>query len=168
MQLILHIDLPTNVDIDISCNITEFITSSSFFFLSLEFSTYKIMSSENRDNYISSFWIWMPFISFPWLEHLVPWLKANLSFTHYWVWYHLHSSHTLAKSCSKFSKPGFKSTWTVNFQMFKMDLEKAEEPEIKLPTSAGSSKKQESSRKNTYFCFTDYMKLLDCVDHNKL
>ena len=52
--------------------------------------------------------------------------------------------------------------------MFKMDLEKAEEPEIKLPTSAGSSKKQESSRKNTYFCFSDYMKLLDCVDHNKL
>ena len=37
--------------------------------------------------------------------------------------------------------------WTVNFQMFKVVLEKAEEPEIKLPTSAGSSKKQESSRK---------------------
>ena len=37
--------------------------------------------------------------------------------------------------------------WTVNFQMFKMDLEKTEEPEIKLPTSVGSSKKQESSRK---------------------
>ena len=35
----------------------------------------------------------------------------------------------------------------MNFQMFKLDLEKAEEPEIKLPTSAGSSKKQESSRK---------------------
>ena len=40
----------------------------------------------------------------------------------------------------------FKSMWTVNFQMFKLDLEKAEEPEIKLPTSVGSSKKQESSR----------------------
>ena len=39
--------------------------------------------------------------------------------------------------------------WTVNFQMFKLDLEKAEEPEIKLPTSAGSSKKQESSRKTS-------------------
>ena len=57
MQLILHIDLPTDFDIDISCNITEFITSNSFFFKSLEFSTYKSMSSENRDNYISSFWI---------------------------------------------------------------------------------------------------------------
>ena len=39
--------------------------------------------------------------------------------------------------------------WTVNFQMFKLDLEKAEEPEIKLPTSTGSSKKQESSRKTS-------------------
>ena len=59
----------------------------------------------------------------------------------------LHTSHTLAKYCSKFSKPGFSNTWTVNFQMFKLDLEKAEEPEIKLPTSAGSWEKQESSRK---------------------
>ena len=42
---------------------------------------------------------------------------------------------------TKFSKPGFNSTWTMNFQMFKLDLEKAEEPEIKLPTSAGSWKK---------------------------
>ena len=59
----------------------------------------------------------------------------------------LHSSHILVKWCSKFSKPGFSNTWTMNFQMFKLDLEKAEEPEVKLPTSAGSSKKQESSRK---------------------
>ena len=52
--------------------------------------------------------------------------------------------------------------------MFKLDLQKAEEPEIKLPTSAGSSKKQESSRKTIYFCFIDYAKYFDCVDHNKL
>ena len=52
--------------------------------------------------------------------------------------------------------------------MFKLDLEKAEKPEIKLPTSAGSSKKQESSRKNIYFCFIDYAKAFDCVDQNKL
>ena len=58
--------------------------------------------------------------------------------------------------------------WTVNFQMFKLVLEKAEEPEIKLPTSAGSSKKQESSRKTIYFCFIDYAKAFDCVHHNKL
>ena len=61
----------------------------------------------------------------------------------------LHLSQTLAKECSKFSKPGFSNTWTMNFQMFKLDLEKAEEPEIKLPTSAGSLKKQESSRKTS-------------------
>ena len=52
--------------------------------------------------------------------------------------------------------------------MFKLVLEKAEEPEIKLPTSTGSSKKQKSSRKNIYLCFIDYAKAFDCVDHNKL
>ena len=53
-------------------------------------------------------------------------------------------------------------------QMLKLVLEKAEESEIKLPTSAGSSKKWESSRKNIYFCFIDNAKAFDCVDHNKL
>ena len=52
--------------------------------------------------------------------------------------------------------------------MFKLVLEKAEEPEIKLPASTGSVKKQESSRKNIYFCFIDYAKPFDCVDHNKM
>ena len=52
--------------------------------------------------------------------------------------------------------------------MFNLVLEKAEEPEINSPTSAGSSKKQESSRKKIYFCFIDYAKAFDCVDHNKL
>ena len=61
----------------------------------------------------------------------------------------LQSSHTLVKSCSKFSKPGISNTWTVNFQMFKLVFEKAEEPEIKLPTSTGSLKKQKSSRKTS-------------------
>ena len=58
--------------------------------------------------------------------------------------------------------------WTANFQMFKLTLEKAEEPEIKLPTSAGSSKKQDSFKKNIYFCFIDYAKVFDCVHHNQL
>ena len=59
--------------------------------------------------------------------------------------------------------------WIVNFQMFKLDLGKVEEPEIKLPTFSGSLKKQESSRKkNIYFCFIDYVKVFDCMDHNKL
>ena len=61
----------------------------------------------------------------------------------------LHSSHMLAKYCSKFSKSGFNSTWIVCFQMFKLGLEKAEEPEIKSPTSVGSSRKEESSRKTS-------------------
>ena len=52
--------------------------------------------------------------------------------------------------------------------MFELNLDKAEEPEIKLPMSVGSQKKQENSRKNIYFCFTDYAKAFDCVDHNKL
>ena len=52
--------------------------------------------------------------------------------------------------------------------MFKLDLEKAEEPEIKLPTSVGLSKKAREFQKNIYFCFIDYIKVFDCVDHNKL
>ena len=52
--------------------------------------------------------------------------------------------------------------------MFKLVLEKAEEPEIKLPTSAVSSKKQESFRKNIYFCFIEYAKASECVGQNKL
>ena len=55
-----------------------------------------------------------------------------------------------------------------NFQVYKLGLEKAEEPEIKLPTSAGSSKKARKLQKNIYFCFIDYTKAFDCVDLNKL
>ena len=50
--------------------------------------------------------------------------------------------------------------------MFKLDLEKAEKAEIKLPIYVGSQKKQENSRKN--ICFIDYAKAFDCMDHNKL
>ena len=55
----------------------------------------------------------------------------------------------------------------MNVQMFKLVLEKAEEPEIKVPTSAGSWEKKEF-QKNIYFCFIDYAKAFYCVDHNKL
>ena len=58
----------------------------------------------------------------------------------------LHSSHMITKYCSKFSKPGFNSMWIMNFHTFKEDLEKEEVPEIKLPTSIGSSKKNENCR----------------------
>ena len=57
--------------------------------------------------------------------------------------------------------------WTVNFQIFKLDLGKAEEPEIKLPKSTGLWKKWEF-QKSIHFCFIDYAKAFDCVDHNKL
>ena len=56
----------------------------------------------------------------------------------------------------------------MNFQMFKLLLEKAEEPEIKLPASARSWKKAREFQKNIYFFFIDYAKAFDCVDHNKL
>ena len=52
----------------------------------------------------------------------------------------------------------------MNFLMFKLVLEKAQEPEIKLPTSTGSWKAREF-QKNIYFCFIDYAKAFDCVDH---
>ena len=79
----------------------------------------------------------------------------------------LHLSHMLAKQSSKFSKPGFSNTWTENFQMFKLDLEKVEEPGVKLPVSVGSLKNQESSRKiSTSALMT--MSNSDCVDHDKL
>ena len=55
----------------------------------------------------------------------------------------LHSFHILAEKCSKSFKLGFNSIRTENFQMYKLDLEKAKEPEIKLPTSTGLSKKPE-------------------------
>ena len=52
--------------------------------------------------------------------------------------------------------------------MFKLDLERAEEPEIKLLTSVDVRKSKRIPEKNIYFCFIDYTKAFDCVDHNKL
>ena len=72
-------------------------------------------------------------------------------------------SHS-SKVMLKIVQPGFNNMWTVNVQIFKLYLEKAE---IKLPTSIGLSKEQESSRK-TYFSFIDYAKAFEYVDHNKL
>ena len=56
----------------------------------------------------------------------------------------------------------------MKLQTYKLDLEKAEEPGIKLPTFAGSTKKQDSSRKTSNFCFIDYARVFDLMDHNKL
>ena len=73
----------------------------------------------------------------------------------------------LTKLCSKFFKLGFSSMWTDNFQIYNLGFQEAEEPEIKLPTFIGSTKKQEF-QKYIYFCFIDYAKAFDCVNHNKL
>ena len=78
----------------------------------------------------------------------------------------LHLPHWLAKLHSKFSKPSFNSVCTKNFQIFQLDLEKAEEPEINLPTSDGSQEKAREFQKN--ICFIDYAKAFDCADQNKL
>ena len=64
----------------------------------------------------------------------------------------------LIRLCSKSLELGFNTMWTKNFQMYNLCLEKAEEPDIKLPTFIGSKRKQGNSRKNVYFCFIDYAK----------
>ena len=67
------------------------------------------------------------------------------------------------KNKQDLSKPDFSNMWTVNFQIFKLVLEKAEEPEIKLLIE-----KTREFQKNICFCFIDYAKAFICVDHNKL
>ena len=58
--------------------------------------------------------------------------------------------------------------WTMNFQMFKLDLEKPEDQETKLPTSIGSSKKTREFQRNICLCFIERTKAFDCMDHHKL
>ena len=58
--------------------------------------------------------------------------------------------------------------WTMNFQMFKLDLEKPEEAENQIANICWIIKKPREFQKDIYFCFTDYAKAFDCVDHNKL
>ena len=64
-------------------------------------------------------------------------------------WSNYRTIALISHASVKFSKPGFSNMWTVNFQMFQLVLEKAEEPDIKLPTFVGSPKKQKSSRKTS-------------------
>ena len=58
--------------------------------------------------------------------------------------------------------------WSENYQRYKLGFKEAEEPEVKLPTFVGIVEKTREFQKNTYFCFTDYAKAFDFVDHNKL
>ena len=78
----------------------------------------------------------------------------------------MHSFHMVIKLCSKSFNLSFSSMWTENFQIYKLGLDKVEEPEIKLPTLVGSWRKQGDSRKN--ISFIDYTKTFDLVDYNKL
>ena len=78
----------------------------------------------------------------------------------------LHSSHMLVML--KILQARLQQHVNRELQMFKLVLEKAEEPEIKMPTSAGSWKKPESSIKTFIFFFIAYAKAFDYVDHNKL
>ena len=57
--------------------------------------------------------------------------------------------------------------WTMNFQMFKLDLEKAEDPK-QIANIHWIIRKPRESQKNIYFCFIDYTKAFYCVDPNKL
>ena len=72
-----------------------------------------------------------------------------------------------SKVMLKILQQGFSNTWIVKFQMFKLVLEKAEEPEI-IPNICWITKKVREFQKNIYFCFIDYAKAFDCVNHNKL
>ena len=73
----------------------------------------------------------------------------------------------LVKSCSKFSKPGFSNMWTVNLLMFKLVLEKAEEPD-QIANICWIMEKAREFQKIICFWFIDYANASDCVDHNKL
>ena len=79
----------------------------------------------------------------------------------------LHSSYMLAKKCSEFSKPGFNSTWTENTQTYNLSLEKARGTRDQIANICWIIAKPRESQKTIYFCFIDYAKAFDCVDHNK-
>ena len=71
--------------------------------------------------------------------------------------------------CSKSFKQGFSTTWSENFQKYKLDFAKAEEPEIKLPLlDHRKSKGIPEKKKKIYLCFIDFVKTFDCVNHSKL
>ena len=73
-----------------------------------------------------------------------------------------------SKVMLKILQAGFNSTWTKNFQVYKLDLEKAEEPESKFANIHWIIEKVRKLQKNIYICFIDCVQAFDCVDHNKL
>ena len=79
----------------------------------------------------------------------------------------LHSSHTLAKSCSKFSKPGFNSMWTINFQIFKMHLERQKNQRSNCQHLLDHHKSKSVPKKHILVLYWIQQSLC-CADHNKL
>ena len=77
----------------------------------------------------------------------------------------LHSSHMLVRWCLIFSKPGFSNTWTMNFQAH---FRKGRGTRDQIANICWIMEKAREFQKNIYFCFIDYAKAFDCVDHNKL
>ena len=81
----------------------------------------------------------------------------------------LYSSHTLVKQCSKFSKPGFSNTWTVNIQIdVQAGFRKGRGTRDQIANICWIIEKAREFQRNIYFCLIDYAKAFDCVDHNKL
>ena len=80
----------------------------------------------------------------------------------------LHPFQMLARLCSKSFKLGFSSMWTENFQMYQLNLVKGRENKDEITNTHRILEKEREFQKNIYFCYTDYTKAFDCVDHNKL
>ena len=80
----------------------------------------------------------------------------------------LHSFHILARLCSKSFKLSFSNMWTKKIQMYKLGLEESEEPGDQIVNICWIMEKAREFCKNLYFCFIEYTKVFDCVDHNKL
>ena len=78
------------------------------------------------------------------------------------------SFHMVVSLCSESFKLGFNSMWIENFHMYKLGLEEAEEPHNQIASICLIMGKAREFQKNIYFCFIDYTKAFDCVDHNKL
>ena len=80
----------------------------------------------------------------------------------------LHSSHTLVKSCSKFSKPGFSNNVNHELPDVPAGFRKGRGTRDQIARICWIMEKAREFQKNIYFCFIDYAKALGCVDHNKL
>ena len=84
------------------------------------------------------------------------------------LWLRLFHMLLVEMLCSKSFKLGLNSTWTKNFQMYKLGLEKGKGTRDQIANIHWIIEKGREFQKNIYFCFIDYAKGFDCVDHNKV